>query len=272
MGNALRVAFIYAAIAWGVPAATEPWHSLIGLLALGPAAAPLLFLAGRWPLRAPDASAQRSDETATASRWRPAVALAVFGVAGLIAAAPQHPVDVGDFDATARLPRVLGDRVGEVMPLTDQERAYFEQFGGEVEKITYRDPDGVAHTVLRVRTSAPLRHLHDPEVCLRGAGHTLERLGVRATPIPGVVWRTTDTDGRSWQVEASFVDDDGHGTAAISEVTWRWLMTPGTAWTLLERGSPWAVCDAEPERCDAFNRDLLSALDLYTPPTLVMTP
>jgi len=276
-GNAARVALIYAAIAAGAPASTEPWHSLIGLVALAPAAAPLLLLAGWWPARRPPRDSQRSASPA-ASPSRPGRAarplaavsgLAVLAVAAVISAAPQHPVDVGDTGGAQRLPRVLGDRVGEPIPLSEEERDYFQRFGGEVEKITYRDPDGVGHTVLRVRTTAPLRHLHDPDVCLRGAGHTLERLGVRAAPLPGVVWHSTDTAGREWRIEASFVSAAGERAAAVSEVTWRWLQSPGDAWTLLERGSPWRVCEAEPERCEDFNRDLLSALDLHQPLTLV---
>ena len=273
-GNAVRVSLIYAAIAAGIPAATEPWHSLIGLVALAPAAAPLLLIAGRWPARRAPAGAREvapstGSGTTRAGSGAAALGVAALAAAALIAAAPERPVDVGAFTAEQRLPRVLGERIGVPEPLSEQERAYFQQFGGEAEKITYRDPDGVGHTVLRVRTSAPLRHLHDPEVCLRGAGHELERLGVRATPLPGVVWHSTDPGGREWRIEASFVSDAGDRVAAISEVTWRWLHAPGTAWTLLERGSPWAVCEAEPERCEAFNRDLLSALDLHQPLTLV---
>ena len=257
-GNALRIVGIYVAFSVGLDPSVEPLHSTIGLVLLAPSALPLLILARRWEPRRP-----LQTEALPPRDFRSVATALAFSAAALATAlAPHRPVDVAEFVGTARLPRVLGERIGEPVPLSQQEQTFFARFGGEAEKMLYREPDGVTHTVLRVRTSAPLRHLHDPDVCLRAAGHTLHRLGVRSSPVPSILWKTRDPDGHAWRIEASFVSDDRIWASAASEAAWRWLFRPSQAWTLVERGSSWAVCETQPARCAAFERDLLSSLDL----------
>ena len=89
-----------------------------------------------------------------------------------------------------------------------------------------------------------------------------EALGVVPGVIPAVVYRSVAPDGTTWRVVASFVSDDGRTATSVSEVVWRWLEAPDTAWSLVERISPWSACELAPERCRAFDRALFTSLDL----------
>jgi hypothetical protein len=154
------------------------------------------------------------------------------------------------------------------LPLGEQERLYFTRYGGGAQKMRYENRADFALTALLVHTGSPLRHLHGPDRCLLGAGHEVTRLGVWPGAIPTLVYRSVAPDGSAWRVEASFVDDSGRGAASVSQVVWHWLEQPDTAWNLVERISPWGLCEASPERCTALDRDLFTALDLPTPTKL----
>ena len=183
---------------------------------------------------------------------------------------PARPLDVSPAAQgghVSGLPTRAGPYAGRELPLSAQERLYYQRFGGEVAKRAYdigqtADADDVTHAVLRVRTAAPLRHLHGPDRCLLGAGHEVTRIGVRRAPIPTVVYRSRAPDGRVFRVEASFASDAGRTATGVSEVFWRWLERPDVAWNLIERITPWERCERAPGRCAAFDRHLFDALDL----------
>lgn len=253
LANALRLLLLVL-----VPAFLhEPAHTATGLLALAVGAVPALLLARSLPERAP------LPPSPPATFALPAAAEAAFSVAaGLVALAPARPADVSRPVGDVALPGVIGGWTSIPEPLADVERAYYARFGGRVERRTYDS----GHTVLLVRTTAPLRHLHSPDACLRGAGHAVERLGVRAGVVPTVVWRTVDDVGRAWRVEASFVSDRGGTATSASEVAWRWLADPGAAWSLVERVSPWTTCEADPAACAALDEGLFRSLELLEDP------
>lgn len=249
LANTVRLALLVVrpSDAW----LADPHHTALGLTALGIGALPALALARSLPVRSPSAGPPAALPTLPAP-----LALAFSGLALVVAAAPSHPLDVSGPTVGPGLPGALGGLPSVARELSAQEREYFGRFGGTVERRTYAtDP---ATTVLLVRTTAPLRHLHSPDACLRGAGHDVERMGVRDGT---VVWRTVDPDGRAWRVEASFTSSEGDMALSASEVAWRWLRSPGATWTLLERVTPWEACDADPAACAAFERDLFHALE-----------
>lgn len=239
----------------------QPAHTIVGLVALAVGLVPALAVVRALPQRVPPEPVAATPIRA-ASAGGARAAAAAFSAAGILAAsAPSHPVDRSGPVAPIALPVVLGGWRSAAQPLTALEQAYFGRFGGRVDRRTYHT--GADHTVLVVRTTAPLRHLHSPAACLAGAGHTVERLGLRpGAPIPTVVWRSVAPDGQVWRVETSFVSATGQTADSAAEVAWLWLGAPGTAWTLIERISPWRACEAAPDRCAAFETELLSALDV----------
>ena len=230
----------------------EPTHSMVGLVALGVGAVPVLAVA--WTSRP---LSPRLPPSGPALAPHPALALAFSLVCLLVARAPGHPVDVSSPIQGHGLPTNLGLLVGEPVALDDKEAAYFDRFGGSVEKRLYGP-----HSALLVQTTMPIRHLHAPHNCLLGAGHTVTRLGVEPGHIPTTVYKTVDPSGNAWRVEASFVDPSGGGVATVSQVFWRWVGQPAGAWSLVERIHPWGLCELDPDACDAFDTTLFHALDL----------
>jgi exosortase/archaeosortase family protein len=260
--NTLRIVALFAGTQIGAPVLHEPWHSLIGISCLAAGAMPLLVLATRRPTHEAAVSAV-SPGTAAPAHTTMWVAL-LFSTAGLlIAIVPPHPMDVAAAAAPRYLlPRTLGAWVGEPLKLQAHEGAYFERFGGHAEKRLYRDGVGLAHVALLVRTTAPLRHLHSPDTCLIGSGHRVTRLGVRPGSVPTEMWRSVAPDGQSWRVEVSYVSSAGEHAATVSEAVWRWLHHPHGTWSLIERISPWSLCDADAQPCRAFDTALFANLDL----------
>lgn len=263
LANTLRVIALFLGAWLEAPVGEAPWHELLGLLCLALGALPLLRLAGRLPLR----EARRSLRIEPALRWSStplswpsALAVAILGFG--VALAPEHPLDVSTASAGPGLPHRLGEFEGTPVALAEQERHYFERYGGGAHKHVYDDGTGRPHTALVVRTRSPLRHLHGPDRCLLGAGHEVTRIGVRRSSVPTVIYRSVAPDGRPWRVEASFVSDSGRLATGVSEVVWLWLEHPGETWSLVERISPWSVCEQDPERCGRLERALFTALDV----------
>jgi len=281
LANALRILGLFLGAHFSLPLIEEPLHTALGTATLVAGALPLLSLAARMPAREParprfvvsgadqlhagsilsiGSIGRPIGSTRAGMPWPAALAISALGIA--IACTPGHPLDVSPAGPGRPLPHSLGAFVGTPEPLGEQERLYFTRFGGGAEKMRYEDGAGPPHTALLVHTGSPLRHLHGPDRCLLGAGHDVTRLGVRPGGIPTIVYRSVAPDGRSWRVEASFVDDEGRAAASVSQVVWHWLERPDVAWNLVERISPYEVCEAAPERCVAFDRELFTALGL----------
>ena len=138
--------------------------------------------------------------------------------------------------------------------LTAKEQAYFPRYGGGAARAAY-GPYGL----LVVSTSAPLRHLHSPEECLAGSGHTVRYLGQTGGVTPSAVYRSTDPQGQSWRITVSFVSERGEWTPHVAEAIWRWLQAPGTTWRMIQRIAPWQLPETAVEHFDAA---VWRALDL----------
>lgn len=266
--NALRIIALFVGGVHGVPIIEEPWHGLLGAGVLALGASPLLHVASRARARRPARPPLSLAANAAAARLRrlpwPA-ALAFSAAAMAIACLPARPIDVGPRIESLRLPTTLGRFDGVDVPLSVGEAQYYTRWGGFAQKRVYGDDRGDAMTALLVRTRSPLRHLHGPDVCLRGAGHDVTRLGVLPGAVPVVLYKSVAPDGRAWRVEASFVSDHGVTATSVSEVVWRWLESPGATWSLIERITPWNTCESAPGRCRAFEAALLASLDLPAP-------
>lgn len=255
--NALRVALFVLRPDW----LAEPAHGLVGLATLALGAAPALGLARRLPTLTP-----APPRAVTPWACPPAVAGACSVVAALITLAPQRPVDLSESSPGASLPTSLGARHGVPRPLSPEETSYLERFGGHVEKRLYDGAGDRPSLVLLLRTTAPLRHLHEPSVCLRAAGNTVEYLGVVQTPLPTVTWRATSPEGVVYRVQASFFSERGQWASSGAEAAWRWLAAPGTSWAMLQRVTPWELCESDPTPCLSLDGELAQALDLPPPP------
>jgi hypothetical protein len=152
------------------------------------------------------------------------------------------------------LPASLAGAAARPVALSAQETHYFTRFGGAAAKAVYG-----SNALLVVRSTAPLRHLHGPDECLAGSGHRVERRGVVSYPYASAIYRSVAPDGRAWRVAVSFVSDDGAIATSIAETVWRWLKQPRTAWSAIERISPW---DAEARDIADFDLAVGQALDL----------
>ena len=154
----------------------------------------------------------------------------------------------------------MAARAGVAESLLPVERAYLTQYGGQAEKRRYGP---LALTL--VQTSSPLRHLHAPDDCLRGLGYRVDFLGTRMAPVPTALYRATSAEGRQWRVAVSFISDKGHITNNIAEAIWLWLQEPKTAWSSIQRITPWHMPEGERNGLEA---SVAAALDLpqATPP------
>ena len=266
LGNSLRivvlaVGLVHREALGGIDVLAEPWHGAIGILTLGGSALPLWLWAhtgrgGRIPV------ARSIPAAAGAIRLvsvQPFTGLAfLLACAGIIALPPQ-PLDVARPLSAPLLPDRLTAFTAQPGVLTAQEQNYFTRYGGGAARAAY-GPYGL----LVVSTTAPLRHLHSPEECLAGAGHTVRYLGQTSGPIPSAVYRSTDPQGRVWQIAVSYVSERGELTTHVAEAVWRWLQAPGASWRMIERIAPW---ESPAAATALFDAAVWRALDLPLPPS-----
>lgn len=258
-GNVLRITLLASGVAigperLGFDVMAQPWHDVVGLVALG-AAAPVLYLWARnvrptapRPMHAPERKATR------APAWR---AAAFLLLALGIVTAPRTALDVAPRDVSISAPVRIGDLSAMALPLTDRERAYFEQFGGAAVKAAYGP-----FALMLARTTSPLRHLHAPDECLRGLGYQVSYLGMSFEPIATAHYRAVSPDGAAYRVDVSFIPDRGAAVASVSEAVWRWLGDRSTVWTAVQRITPEATHPAERA---SFEAGVFAALDLAQP-------
>jgi hypothetical protein len=138
-------------------------------------------------------------------------------------------------------PRVAADFLITEHTLSDQEKRYFTRYGGSATRASY-GPFGL----LMVSTTSPLRHLHDPTICLEGMGYRVKLLGTDHESAATVYEATRIQDGEleRFRVSVSYLADDGRTATNISEVVWRWASAPGQRWTMIQRIAPDPLVDA----------------------------
>lgn len=185
---------------------------------------------------------------------QPCYAFLVLASAVVVTVLPAQPVDVAQAMPAPKLPRFIDGLAADARPLTPREQIYFTRYGGGAARASYDD-----YGLLMVRTSAPLRHLHGPDECLRGAGHQVRYLGSIYAPLPTAVYRSVDPQGQTWRIAVSFISSRGEITTSVAHAVWLWMQHPGTAWTQVQRVTPW---DADPARQWAWDRAVARALDL----------
>jgi exosortase/archaeosortase family protein len=256
LANVLRLVALALGLARGVPVMEAPWHELTGLVALALGAAPILWWARRqrraaeaFEFTLPIASRPLCDRTLQkgthifSNHVRPLLFLAA---ALLIVNLPARPVDVARAMPRPVLPSALGEWMAEPQPLSAAEQAYFTRYGGAAARAAYGP-----HGLLLVSTSAPLRHLHAPDECLRASGHDVRYVGVRRGALPSALYRSVDAEGRRWRIAVSYVGSDGAWATSVAEAVWHWLRAGRSpdgrpvTWTLVQRIAPWDVPEGE---------------------------
>ena len=251
IGNSVRIALLAGGLVNGIDVMAEPLHSLIGLVTLALSALPLVLFYRPHPVSrqrpgSPQSGAQRPAwvgiPTATAT-----VLLALW-----IVGQPAAPVDISRPVSPVPLPAQIAGEIGREVPITAFEQAYFAAYGGDAAKAQY-GPLGLN----RVSTTSPLRHLHAPEVCLRGLGYEVAFLGTRYDGTPTSVYRATSPDGATWLVHVTYVSDAGHVTASVGEAVWHWLNGRGHTWSSVQRSTPEGLPEATRAALDAGARAAL---------------
>ncbi len=263
LSNVIRIIILAQGIAhaeaWQIDVMQAPYHDLIGLLALLLGLMPIFFWAKQIPKpehKAQNPIHQHNISATQARQWQFASLLFVC-ITSTIVFLPAQPIDVARpmLIQDAKLPLAIDRYVAKHQPLTTYEHAFFTQYGGAAMKSEYG-----AFGLLKVSTSAPLRHLHEPEVCLRGAGHEVQYLRMsQYQGIPTAFYHSTDPDGNQWQIRVTFVADDGRMSSNISEVIWHWLQQRSVTWSMLQRIAPADVPAAE---FDAWDLAVRRALEL----------
>ena len=130
-------------------------------------------------------------------------------------------------------PAFLGGYPRRAEDLGQLEQRYFQRYGASASRSVYGP-----HGLYLVRTAAPLRHLHAPEICLRGLGHRVRFLGTRYDGVPSSVFESIDQDGHRYLVSVSYRSAQGAVASSIAEVIWRWARAPQVPWTMIQRISP----------------------------------
>lgn len=241
--NALRIALLGAGIAhadWlGFSVMSPPWHEAIGLLGVVVIACALYafmnLLNSSTSTHTPDlpclSSSQPQRRPATDHRRQALLLLALFPLALSIGAIKPRPLDVTPPLPPLQAPAVAADFIAQPQPLTAQEQLYFTSYGGSASRLRYGP-----HTLLLVTTASPLRHLHDPAICMSANGYAVELIGTdhsRGT----TVYRARHADLGEYFLLVSYVSADGRVATSISEVVWHWLRQP-SRWTMVQRIVP----------------------------------
>jgi exosortase/archaeosortase family protein len=260
-GNLVRITMLASGVALG-PARLgfdvmmQPWHDIVGLISLG-LAAPALYLWARSVRPNATASSRRAAAAPPRLRAAPAWGAAAFLLLAVaIVSAPRRALDVAPREVSIAAPARIGDAAAIALPLSERERAYFEQYGGAAAKAAYGP-----FALMLARTTSPLRHLHAPDECLRGLGYRVEYLGMSFTPLPTAHYRAV-AGGAAYRVDVSFIPDRGAPVASVSEAVWRWLGDRSSVWTSVQRIAPEGV---DPAARAAFEAGVLAALDLSGP-------
>ncbi len=281
LANMMRITVLAIGIArpqslFSIDVMAQPWHDIIGLMALTLGVLPLLFWAIQVTKNRPAASIDERcrhfipDRLRNDGWWlgqapvpKKRAARIVPAVASLMAALvivnlPRQAIDVARRSINIELPMHLAGMNAVPLALLDQEKSYFLKYGGSAQKASYGP-----HQLLVVRTSAPLRHLHAPDECLRGLGMKVQYLGISHDTVPSAIYRATTKAGEAYLIHVSFVSDDGFITTNISEAVWRWMQNPRSIWTAIQRITPEQV-DSGARR--QFDGAVIAAFDLAANP------
>ncbi len=270
----LAVGLVDPDILGGIDVMDQPWHDLIGVGALLIVCVLLLI----WCRHLTPTSRPQTSGVGTSTipsriandgwwlvapvaprRSRPVplgVGVVGLAVALLIVHLPRTAVDISESSPPAELPLSLNGVTRIEVPLSEREGRFFTQFGGWARKANYGQ-----HSLMLVRTTSPLRHLHAPEDCLRGLGFDVQYLGVVYHPVPTAAYRATTPDGVRYRVDVTFISERTI-TTNVATAVWHWLQNGARVWTAVQRISHEDV--AHIERA-GFDRAVWAALDFSHP-------
>ncbi len=280
--NVIRITALASFIAYpqligGLDVMAQPTHDILGLVFLALGSLPIFWISQKFA-RSPKhlhsvldravwvvPSSLRKDgwwltphslqEKSQPQPLRIAMAWMAVLSALLIVNLPREAVDVAKRDIPLVVPSMLNSAHAQGIPLLPKEAAYFTQYGGSAQKAQYGD-----HGLMLVRTSAPLRHLHAPDECLRGLGMKVEYKGVDYAGIPTAIYKATDPLGQSYRIAVSFISEDQSViTTNVAEAVWLWMNGEHTTWTAVQRISSW---DAAPGSTAQFDHAVIAALEL----------
>lgn len=284
--NVMRISILAIGIAipdvfFGINVMAQPWHDVIGLATMLIGAVPIILWNRMSPAPAPEmqtANGPRLPDRLVKDNWwlvdeRPSAptknrtflvpatgfAIAAFAIINL----PTAAIDVAKQNPIIDMPTQVNGVRALPLQLLQAEKAYFTQYGGAAAKASFGE-----NNLLVVRTSAPLRHLHAPEDCLRGLGFNVAYLGTTYDSVPTAVYDATAPSGEIYRIRVSFVADDGTVTANISHAIWHWLQHPGTTWTAIQRIGP---AEQAPTDRQAFDRAIIASFDLSPTPSPLRT-
>lgn len=284
--NMVRICVLAVGMAYplyGIDVMAQPYHDLIGLLVLTLGCAPVVLWSRKFSQPQKCAVHPVLDkahwivprcirrdawwlEDVQKSEQKTKMPIYIAGLCLIAALAitnlPRKAMDVARADLPLTLPYSLNNIFAKAVPLTAQEQAYFTQYGGSARKAVYGD-----HSLMMVRTSAPLRHLHAPDECLRGLGMKVEYKGTGYGAMPSAIYKTTDSYGDTYRIAVSFIPSD-HSTITtnVSEAIWRWMQKPGSSWTAVQRISLWETPKYDNQK---FDNSLIAALDIDTPASTI---
>ena len=253
--NVLRIIFLATGIAYpnyfmGIDVMQTPWHDLSGMVFLAIGCLPVIY----WALLVynPNHFQGNSNDKKERQIEKPLLginplyqAVGFLVLAFVIINLPRQPIDVAKPNIKVNLPSWIHGNIATPVSLFPKEKAYFIKYGGAAAKAIYGE-----HGLLIVKTSAPLRHLHSPEECLRGLGFDVQYKGVSHKILPTAIYKATASDGASYRVAVSFVSSHGHVVSNVSEAVWNWMQQPEGTWYALQRISPWDLEDIESNQWD----------------------
>ena len=240
LGNGLRIALLAVGIAYAreLPfSVMDPWpHTIIGFLILAAVSGGLAVFALR-NTRRRSYAASTSVHQFLVHKSQPkgfiglTLALGLFCFAALVGSIRPQPLDASPPLQTPVLPVVAADFFAEPQALSDQEESYFAQYGGGASKASF-GPYGL----LLVRTSSPLRHLHDPTVCWKGLGY---QVSLHSTDHVenAVIYQASRDEERYW-LKIRYRADDGRSANSVSEAVWHWMRQPDIPWTMVQQVIP----------------------------------
>ena len=244
-GNALRIALLATGIVLDTALPFQVMdplpHTLIGLGVVGLACFALLVVTNHLPSRAdvnvanggrpqPFPAVTEAPRTALSPARQLVVAVGFLSFALVVGSLEPAPVDASPALQTPALPRLAAGYLADPQPLTEQEQRYFTRYGGAAQRASY-GPYGL----LLVSTASPLRHLHDPAICLSAMGYDVALKGTDH-PSASTVYKATAAE--RYTLRVSYVSSDGRLATSISEVVWLWLSNPTGRWTMVQRVIP----------------------------------
>ena len=242
--NAVRVALLAAGIAeqemLGFSVMAPLPHTLLGVFVVVLTSGAVVAFS-RCCRVAEHPRTARSPFTRVLTR-RPALFATLFLVSALsIGAIQPQPVDISPSLPPPEMPRVAAGYLRNNAPLSALEKSYFTRYGGSAARASY-GPFGL----LLVSTASPLRHLHDPTICLRAMGYDVQLQGVDHVQ-GATVYRAVANDhlsndaatqNQSYIVKVTYRSASGQQALSIAEVIWHWAQNPRETWTMVQRIVP----------------------------------